>query len=163
FLLSRGNYSNVDDPLGINGTVAQKINDQGQIVGYYMDGSNHQHGFLLSSGIYTTIDDPFGTKGTTATGINNAGQIVGYYTDSATVAQRSLDRGAFPTPVDDPGGISTIPRGNNAAGQIVGAFGTARGGNASVKTKVANPAAPPGPTADMVLRAANNSLIAGQY
>jgi len=68
--------------LSVGGTVAEGINDAGQIVGYYLDSSQVAHGFLYSGSTYTTIDDPLGTKGTVAQGINDAGQIVGYYIDS---------------------------------------------------------------------------------
>jgi len=78
----------LDDPLGGTqssgqGTRAQGINDQGQIVGFYVDSSGATHGFLYSGGTYTTLDDPLGTGGTFAQGINDQGQIVGYYIDSS--------------------------------------------------------------------------------
>jgi probable HAF family extracellular repeat protein len=76
----------LDDPLGGTqssgqGTRAQGINDQGQIVGFYVDSSGATHGFLYSGGAYTTLDDPLGTGGTFAQGINDQGQIVGSYID----------------------------------------------------------------------------------
>jgi uncharacterized membrane protein len=42
----------IDDPLGTNGSTAYGINNAGQIVGSYNDGSGPQ-GFLLSAGTYT--------------------------------------------------------------------------------------------------------------
>ena len=51
-------YTTIDDPSAANGTSAGGINDLGQIIGSYDDGSNHAHGFLYSGGIYTTIDIP---------------------------------------------------------------------------------------------------------
>ena len=60
FLYSGGHYTTLDDPLGI--TIAQGINDTGQIVGYYQE-SGSVHGFLYSGGQYTTLDDPLGTTG----------------------------------------------------------------------------------------------------
>ena len=65
-------FSTLDDPMvptdgprgqGI-GTVAQGINDRGQIVGYYYDSGGNQHGFLYNGGTYTTLDVPLATGGT---------------------------------------------------------------------------------------------------
>src|SRR5436190_1345612 len=81
--MAPGTYTTLDDPLGPRDTIAQGINDAGQIVGYYFDAGNHQHGFLYSGGIYITLDDPSATNGTFAYGINNAGQIVGSYNDGS--------------------------------------------------------------------------------
>ena len=66
FLDSGGIYTTLDDPLGAKGTVANGINDAGQIVGYYVDSSGTPHGFLYSGGTYTTLDDPLGANGTVA-------------------------------------------------------------------------------------------------
>jgi uncharacterized membrane protein len=50
FLYSNGGYTTIDDPLGTSGTVATGINDLGQIVGYYFDGSGvPSHGSLHRS------------------------------------------------------------------------------------------------------------------
>ena len=88
----------LDDPLGGTqssgqGTRAQDINDQGQIVGFYVDSSGATHGFLYSGGTYTTLDDPLGTGGTFAQGINDQGQIVGYYIDSSNTLHGFLYSG----------------------------------------------------------------------
>src|SRR5438445_2488087 len=70
-------FSDVDYP-GAAWTAPSKINDAGQIVGQYLDGSGIRHGFLLSGGAYTTIDCPSPyTSQSGAFGINNLGQIVG--------------------------------------------------------------------------------------
>jgi len=74
-----GTYTTLNDPVNPHDTLAYGINDAGQVVGYYFDGNNHEHGFLYSGGIYITLDDPLATNGTNALGINNAGQIVGQY------------------------------------------------------------------------------------
>ena len=87
FLYSNGVFTSLSDPLGTNGTAAVAINNNGQIVGYYLDSSNVQHGFVYSDGIYTTIDDPLGTHGTVLTGINDLGEVVGYYLDNSSLGQ----------------------------------------------------------------------------
>src|SRR5262249_36276394 len=49
------------------------------------------------------------------------------------------------------------------AGQIVGYYLDGSGTHGFLEVTVPNPPAPPGTTADMILRAANTSPIAGQY
>jgi probable HAF family extracellular repeat protein len=81
-------FTTLDDPLAVHGTHVYGINNNGQIVGDYVDASGHLHGFLFDagSGTYTTIDDlstPFGSSTTNFTdtslqAINDAGVIAGY-------------------------------------------------------------------------------------
>src|SRR5262249_31616543 len=79
YLLSGGIYSTLDDPLAIGGgTTARGVNNAGQIVGSYTDGSG-THGFLRSGGIYTTLDHPFATNGTLGNSINDFDTVVGTY------------------------------------------------------------------------------------
>jgi probable HAF family extracellular repeat protein len=42
-------------PPGSTYTIAESINDKGQIVGLYINGSGKQYAFLDSNGSYTTI------------------------------------------------------------------------------------------------------------
>jgi autotransporter-associated beta strand protein len=84
FLYQGGTYTIVTDPNGTEGTAANGINNEGVIVGYYVDSSGKDHGFVDIGGAFTTVDDPLGTN-TTVTGINDAGQIVGYYQDSSGI------------------------------------------------------------------------------
>ena len=66
-------------------TAVNGINAAGDIVGTYIDGANHQHGFVMKNGRYTTLDVPGSFAGisgalpTVANGINPAGDIVGTY------------------------------------------------------------------------------------
>jgi PEP-CTERM motif len=49
-MFSNGNYTTLDDPLGVNGTYATDINDASLIVGYHFGtGINREHGFLAST------------------------------------------------------------------------------------------------------------------
>ena len=68
-------------------TVADGINDHGQIVGVYVDQSDNVHGFFYDRGQYTQFDYP-GAVETDLNGINNSGQISGYYLDTSGLAQR---------------------------------------------------------------------------
>jgi|SRR5215471_1641768 len=66
-------------------TAVNGINASGDIVGSYVDGARHQHGFVRTNGRYTSLDVPgafgdvAGTLPTVANGINPAGDIVGTY------------------------------------------------------------------------------------
>lgn len=89
------------DPPGSTGTYPGGINNLGQVVGAYFDGSGVEHCFLLTSGVYSTIDYP-GAIATACAGINNLGQIVGSYVDSSQLQHGfSLTSGTFKT-IDDP-------------------------------------------------------------
>ncbi len=74
FLFSGGHYTTIDDPLGSQ-TVLFGINDTGQIVGRYLEGSVW-HNFLYSHGTFTTIDDPSLSVAFNE-GINDRGVIAG--------------------------------------------------------------------------------------
>ncbi len=116
-------YTTLDDRLFTNFTVANGINDTGQIVGYYQDSSFHLHGFLYSGGAYTTVDDPLGTNVTLANGINDTGQIVGYYADSSAVTHGFVYNDGKYTTIDDPLGTEgNGANGINATGQIAGYY-----------------------------------------
>jgi hypothetical protein len=41
-------YKTVDDPKGVGGTMISAVNDSGQVVGTYVDGSGNTHGFLAT-------------------------------------------------------------------------------------------------------------------
>src|SRR5262249_15005641 len=72
FIYSGGAFTTLDDPWGTD-SVATGINDPGQIVGHYSNGSV-QHSFLYSAGAYITLDDPL-----LVSDINNSGVLVGSY------------------------------------------------------------------------------------
>ena len=70
-------FTTIDVP-GATYSLAQGINDAGQIVGSFFDDSGF-HGFLLDvDGSYTTLDEP-GANQTEPHGINNVGVIAGLY------------------------------------------------------------------------------------
>jgi probable HAF family extracellular repeat protein len=114
--LAQGTYTQIDFPSALY-TEAYGIDSAGDIVGGYVDTSNHDHGFLLSGGVYTTIDDP-DEPGAYAYGINDVGQIVGstgylsYVYDVQTQAFTDI---SFPNTH-----YYTFATGINNAGTIVG-------------------------------------------
>jgi probable HAF family extracellular repeat protein len=114
-------YITLDDPLAHRDTVPNGINNAGQIVGSYVDASNHEHGFLYSGGTFTTLDDPLATKGTLAWGINAAGQIVGEYVDASGVHGFLATLGPNPPP---PAGTTAdmILRGSNTSAAVMGQY-----------------------------------------
>jgi len=87
------------DPFGSSFAQALGINDQGDIVGVYVDSSMAQHGFIgIPDGAsynYTSFDPP-GSASTTINGINDKGDIVGFYTTGDVVD------GFVGTPVPEP-------------------------------------------------------------
>ena len=48
-------YTTIDPP-GSTYSVAESINNKGQIVGFYQNSSGQEFGFLYSGGTYTTLD-----------------------------------------------------------------------------------------------------------
>ena len=61
-------------------TALRGINARGDVVGFYFDTADRQHGFVRQDGLDTTIDFPLaGVRATIANGINAQGEIVGQY------------------------------------------------------------------------------------
>jgi len=103
---------------GTQGNQIRGINDAGDIVGEYYDGSG-QHGFVDIGGVITTIDYPGGIN-TSFMDINNLGQAVGIYLDSGYYPHGFIWSDGVFTPLDYPGSLGTELRGINDAGKIVG-------------------------------------------
>ena len=104
------------------GTFPIAINDLGEAVGEYVDGSNTVHGFARAAdGAFTTIDPP-GSISTIAYGINLGRAITGAYLDNNFVGHGFLRThdGHFTT-FDAPGagaasGQGTFPESINVFG-----------------------------------------------
>jgi uncharacterized membrane protein len=120
-----GVFTTIDVPGSVNTTLSS-INASGQIVGRYLDSSNHSHGFLDDHGVFTTIDVP-GSVNTIAFGINVKGQIVGTYEDSSAHLHGFLDDHGVFTTIDVPGSVNTEASGFNVKGQIVGSYDDSSG------------------------------------
>jgi hypothetical protein len=115
-------FSTIDFPKATSQS-SNGINDQGQIVGEYIDGKNVFHGYELNKGKFTTLDVPFsGATGTAAIGINNSGDIVGGWIVSSGFSHGfELSAGTY-TQLDYPGSIQTFADRINNHGDIVGYF-----------------------------------------
>jgi hypothetical protein len=93
-----------------NGTELSGINDQGEIVGLYLDSTNASHGFSLTGKKFASIDVK-GHTNTVAWGVDNAGQITVYATNSAGDYDSYLLTGTKLKNIDNPkakGGLGTI-------------------------------------------------------
>ena len=125
FRWKRGRVVTIDVP-GVADTIAQGINDRGQVVGYGSDAAGTTfRGFVLSRGEFRTFSAP-GTPFTAPVGINDRGQISGFTSDAAGTTVRGFllakgINGPF-TPIRFPGAPSTFAFGLNDRGQIVGAY-----------------------------------------
>jgi hypothetical protein len=116
-------FVTLQDP-GAVSTTASGINDFGQIVGSYVDGSGNTNGFGYSGTSYTTIDVP-AAAATTASGISNSGQITGSYVDISGGNHGFTQTGfvGTSTSFDNPGGIgATYGSGINSSGTVVGSY-----------------------------------------
>jgi uncharacterized membrane protein len=103
-------------------TVANAINDAGEIVGSYALPSYAGGAFTDVDGTYTTFSYP-GAGLTRAAGVNAAGEVVGNYqlTDCAICYNQGFtySDGTLTT-LDDPGAVETFASAINDSGQIVG-------------------------------------------
>jgi probable HAF family extracellular repeat protein len=111
-------------------SVADAINNNGQVVGRGMDASYQWRVFLYSNGTYTTLF-PEGWAWSQATGINNNGQVVGYGQDASMKTRGSLYSNGTYTTLLPEGWAKSYATGINDNGQVVGdgedALGQARG------------------------------------
>lgn len=129
FLLSRsGTFTTIDLPnatgLAPNGTWSNWINNRGQIVGTFFDGSTH--GYLLDGETVTQLDVPFaGVTQTQAWGMNSQGDIVGHYVAGGRTFAFKRDRHGNYESLDVPELASATVAsafGITPAGDIVGQY-----------------------------------------
>jgi uncharacterized membrane protein len=178
FLLTAETFSMIDFP-GAPRSVANGINNSGQIVGTYYTAPHCgncygvTYPFLLTGGVYSTLPEvPGSMPGTTAAiGINRTGEIVGFFTHPCFCNQGgfSLNNSVFAL-INDPHFPTSVARGINDSGQIVG-FSQAIWGaspfvgflwNGGVFTTISDPNVAPGEsTAPFGIN--NKGDIAGMY
>src|ERR1019366_341127 len=118
FLYTTGTFNSINVP-GASATIAEGINDSGQVVGWYRTG-NIDNGFLYSNNSYIALSGPIGALGAYVFGINNSGQIVGFKFGNDGINHGFLYNDGNYTTIDVPGAINTMPYGINNRGQIVG-------------------------------------------
>src|SRR5262245_4920956 len=114
FTYENGVYTAINVP-GAQYTVADGINDSGQVVGSdYFNGINQ--GFLYDNGAFTPIIDPnANSNGTITQWINNDGQVAGYYYINTQQQYFIYDSGVF-TDITVPAASSTTVNGISDAG-----------------------------------------------
>ncbi len=110
----------IDVPGSIS-TSAQGINNQGDVVGSYLDQQNHIRGFKWTHGSFSAIDFP-GARRTLPSKINDSGDIVGYFRDAANRQRGFLYTKGHWIQIDFPGSPNTIALGINSKSQIVGEY-----------------------------------------
>jgi hypothetical protein len=111
---------------GAQSTIIFGINNQGVMVGRYIDSGGTQHGFWMSrSGKVTNVDHPHGMY-TRCLGINTAGAIVGDYFTGSTGQGFLYFKGKF-TNIGPSGSTSSQAIGINSNGDINGNFGDGKG------------------------------------
>jgi len=117
FLYNDGKYTDIPGPSGAIYALAFGINDDGTIVGAYVDAAGSAHGFLLVGKKYTTLNVP-GASGTAAHGINKSGKIVVTWEDSNNNVESALYDGKTYKTIDVPLAVDSYPGGINAAGDV---------------------------------------------
>jgi uncharacterized membrane protein len=102
FLYAKGKFTDIPGPAGATFSIANGINDRGDIVGVYIGADGAVHGFLLSGGKYRTIDVP-GSTFTDITDINNAGHMALYWVDQHGTNNSSIYDGKSYKTINVPG------------------------------------------------------------
>jgi hypothetical protein len=128
FVLDKGRFTAFEAPEARLETLPYDINDRGQIVGRYFDGTSEQAFMRDRAGRFTTIRLP-GAQSAWAAGINNRRQIVGIYSENTAFVKDPdakthgflWERGKV-TRIDFPGQAKTGAFGINDQRQMVGAY-----------------------------------------
>src|SRR5215472_5959724 len=114
FLLSNGNFTNIDYPGAIFTTLCDISPSGDTLLGIYQDANFILHGFLLSQGNLSTIDVPGATTsslpgcagvgcGTQPLGLSPAGDVGGVFVDSSGRFHGWVLSGGIFTQIDFPG------------------------------------------------------------
>lgn len=133
FVYSKGKYTSITGPSGATASEASGINDNGDVVGLYLDSASAQHGFILSGGKYTTVDVK-GMSSTACWGINNSGLVTLYALDSSNDyhSYTTTDKGKTLTKwgYSGAGALGTVIHSPNNNGDIDGTyFDSSNGGH----------------------------------
>jgi len=106
FTYSNGQFISID-PTGSTATVAQGINDKGEVVGAYIDSGKVQHGFLFNGKQYTNLDVPNHTS-PDAWSINNKGLIAVFALNGKSLYDSFLFNGQTYKNVDFKGAVNSF-------------------------------------------------------
>jgi hypothetical protein len=68
-------------PFGSTSSIALGINDEGVVVGQYVQDSTHTPGFVDASGAFTSVTPTMASVVTNLQGINNNGLAIGFYSE----------------------------------------------------------------------------------
>ena len=117
FLYDAGTYTIIDVP-GATSTVCDGINDAGQMVGHFSDGTR-MRGFLYAAGSFTIIDVP-GSLWTAATQASMTPARLSAFIVMAISASMAFFTMPAPSPSLMCPVAETFAEGINDAGQIVG-------------------------------------------
>jgi len=158
---------------GSTSTMAEGINDAGQIVGGYSITEDYHdaHGFLYQNGNYSLLEDYPGAITSSPLAINNVGTMVGTVRLETRYSGLIIE-GETMTIFDFPGSLFTQAFGINDSGQIVGSYMDAAGGlhSFTLKEGVYNTFDPPGSRKGTLLNTFssacginNSGLIVGSW
>lgn len=124
FKVQNGNFAQIDVPFANQGTLARGINNNGDIVGFFLAPTTGlARGFLLHAGTFTQFTFP-GSVSTEAHGINVHSIIVGTYKFGDVMGVDHgfmVKNGSFRT-IDFPTAVNTRPSGINDSDEIVGTY-----------------------------------------
>lgn len=152
------------------GTIANEINSDGSVVGYYSDSSSNVYGFLRTpDGTFFefAVDD----GQTIAWGINEKGTISGTYMDPKTGLWHAFlapRKGKFVTfdTADDNGASGVFDQAINKSGTVAGDYQSVNGGYQSFfrkKNGTITGVAAPGATDTLAWGINNAGTISGNY
>jgi hypothetical protein len=125
YTYSKGKFTQVTIPNAVNVNV-NGINDQGNLVGAFVNSAGVQHAFLLVGKTLTKLNPPGVTATATAWGVNNKGVVTVYGTNSAGtyVSFTTADKGKTYKAIHatGEGTTGTVIHHNNNVGDIVGTY-----------------------------------------
>ena len=115
-------FTNLDDPVGVNGTYITGISG-GTIVGSYLDSGGIANGFVYNGSSFTTVDVSGVVNGTYISGISGSTEV-GYYRNTLTrpaITVGFLYNGSSFTYPSNLTGVGLLPTGVNGS-TVVGDY-----------------------------------------